>query len=275
MVGDDEEPQCRREGPDPAPPFAPPEADGEADGGGHEARLDVVPGVAGHALRIEAAPEEGPAVPPLPFEEQRQEARAERGLADEVLRHLKAHARREAEQRPVGSGESRARPGARSPKSARGTSLSVSSITAAIATDGPAKRIGRPTSATRRRQSRATTNDQRRQGEETEDGSPAQRLRGRDDQPAEQHQGTREPHVDTTGNAVHRHAGDDHGGECDHLDEERNSGIVTQPPIASGRTPAPTTPPRSSPKLAGAKMHLHVATSLALAPTEGAPFRCI
>jgi hypothetical protein len=57
VVGDHDQPERGRRGPQPAPALAAAEANGQADGCGHQRRLDVVAGVAGRMAGIEPTAE--------------------------------------------------------------------------------------------------------------------------------------------------------------------------------------------------------------------------
>ncbi len=106
VVGDHDQPERGRRGPEPAPTRAAAEANGQADGRGHQRRLDVVAGVAGRMAGIEPAAEQRPAVAPVvSLEQEREDAGTQGNAANHLLGSLEPHPRGEPQQRPVCGGE--------------------------------------------------------------------------------------------------------------------------------------------------------------------------
>src|SRR5262245_22881484 len=100
----------------------------------------------------------------------------------------------------------RVRPGARKAMTASGRSLRLSSMTAAIATIGPAEPTGNPMSAARCRHRNAMASAHTADREKKPEGRPpANRLGGRQGQPAHQDEGTGDPDMQAAAEALDEH----------------------------------------------------------------------
>ncbi len=242
VVGDHDQPERGRRGPEPAPARVAAEANGQADGRGHQRRLDVVAGVAGRMAGIEPAAEQRPAVAPVvSLEEEREDAGTQGNAANHVLGSLEPHPRGEPQQRPVCGGEP-PRPTGRQERDDGERNELEALLHYRCYRDRRTGRADRQPEVPRHSlaQERDRERPQRRQREQSEDRGPPQRLRRCEQQPAEEHERARQPHVDPSVEPVDDRSGDQH--------DHDGGNVYDQQPFGASRAGAqPGEPARLHP----------------------------